>query len=228
MKTLTIVLASIGTIAVYLVARSLQKRIPHPLLLPLLVATAFISVMLVIFQIPYETYRFGSDWMTQLLGPAVVALAYPLYRQLPLLKTYLRPLLLSITVGAVVGMGSGWILARIAGLGREWLDSILPKSVTMPVAMDISVSLQGEAALTAILVTAAGLTGATFGPYLFKWVKITHFLGKGIGYGAGSHAIGTAKALEDNEKEGAVSSVSMTICAIIVSLLAPVFTYLVY
>jgi predicted murein hydrolase (TIGR00659 family) len=217
-----------ATIVVFLLARKLYRLKPSVLLLPLIVTTVLTVIVLMLTDYSYENYVDLTNVLSGLLGPAVVALAYPLYRQLPLIKVYLRPLSISLLIGAVAGVVSGWGLGVLFGLNDEFLAPLLTKSVTAPVAMDIAAIIEGNQTLAAILVTVAGLTGAVLASSLFKWTKIDHVIGRGLGYGIGSHAIGTARALDNSEFEGAISSVAMTVCAVIVSLVAPLFAMIVF
>ncbi|WMM31127.1 LrgB family protein [Shouchella clausii] len=223
LNNLTTTLAASGaTLIVFLAAVALYKRKKTLLFLPLLVTTAISVLFLLLSGITYQHYQEAVSWISSFLGPAVVALAIPLYRQLPLIKKYFRPLIISITTGALFGVASGFMLGALVGLKMAFLQPLLTKSVTAPVAMDIMALLNGNITLAAILVTIAGLTGAIVSGTLFKWTHISHFIGKGVAFGAGAHAIGTAKALEHSEAEGAISSISMIVCAIIVSIAVPV------
>ncbi|MCL7747857.1 LrgB family protein [Halalkalibacter alkaliphilus] len=216
------------TIGVYVGSKKLYKRYPYPYMLPLLISTIAMIIILLVFQIPYETYALGGKWLEMLLGPAVVALAYPLYRQLPMLKNNFIPIITSVSIGAIIGIASGLLLSKWMGLEKELIYSLVPKSVTTPVAMDIATTIGGIPPLSAVLVMVAGIGGVVTAPYLFKWCKIVHEIGKGIGTGSAAHAIGTAKALENSEKEGASSSVAMTLSAIIVSFIGPFIVFLFY
>ncbi|WP_227936546.1 LrgB family protein [Alkalihalobacillus deserti] len=221
-------IAIISTVLIYLGAKVFYQRFPHPFTLPLLIATFIIVVVLLVFDIPYNTYYIGGRWLELLLGPAVVALAYPLYRQLEMLKSHFFPIIASVSIGAVIGIVSGIGLSMVFGIEEALVFSLIPKSVTTPVAMEIASTIGGIPALAAVLVMVAGIGGVVLAPYLYKWLNINSEIGKGIGTGCATHAIGTAKALETSEKEGATSSVSMTLSAIIVSIIGPILVYLFY
>jgi predicted murein hydrolase (TIGR00659 family) len=221
-------IALLSTILLYLGARALYQRYPAPFTLPILVSTFLMVTILLGFGISYETYYSGGRWIELLLGPAVVALAYPLYRQLEMLKTYFYPIVLSVMIGAIVGIVSGLLLAKLFGIERKLVFSIMPKSVTTPVAMDIAQAIGGIPSLAAVMVMVAGIGGVVFSPYIYRWFNIKEDIGKAVGLGCASHAIGTAKALEANEKQGASSSVAMTISAIVVSIIGPILVYLFY
>ncbi|NEU29994.1 LrgB family protein [bacterium LRH843] len=216
------------TVLVYLFSRAFYQKYSYPFTLPLLIATIILISLLLLFQIPYETYYIGGQWLEKLLGPAVVALAYPLYRQFDMLKRHFKAIIVGVGTGAVVGISSGLFLLKWIGFDQTVVFSLVPKSVTTPVAMDVATTLGGIGALAAINVMVAGIFGVVLGPYFFKWFNITSELSKGIATGSASHAIGTAKALENSEAEGAASSVAMTLSAIIVSIIAPILVFLFY
>lgn len=227
METFLIALIGIlGTLLIYYYSKKIYKRFTSPFTMPLLVGTVIIICILLVFNIPYETYRVGGQWIEKLLGPAVVALAYPLYKQWAILKKYFFPIIAGVMVGAIIGVTSGYKLSVWFGIEDLILYSIIPKSVTTPVAMDIANSMGGVPSLAAVFVMVAGIGGVVLGPTLLRWLRIHHYIGKGIGFGSASHAIGTARALEDGEKEGAISSVAMTLSAIVVSIIAPVILLL--
>lgn len=209
------------TIIVYGIARKVNKLIPHPLTLPILLSAVILIFLLTTTGIHYETYMIGGKWIDQLLGPAVVALAIPLYRQRIMLKTYAWPILSGVFLGSVVGIGSGYIFGWMAGLEEKIILSLVPKSVTTPVAVSIVETAEGLPSLTAVFVIIAGISGAVIQPLLFTRMKLHHFLGRGAGMGTASHAIGTARSMENSEKEGAVSTVAMIISAVLVSFLVP-------
>ncbi|WP_158736529.1 LrgB family protein [Alteribacillus sp. YIM 98480] len=222
------ILAAAGTVLVYIGARKFYQRFSYPITLPIVTGTVVIIVVLLGTGISYDTYMLGGRWIEHLLGPAVVALAYPLYKQRKMLKMYFFPLLVSVTVGAFAGVLSGYYLSRLAGVEQALIASVLPKSVTTPVAMEVAASIGGPPPLAAVFVMVAGIGGVVTAPYLFKCCKINHVLAKGIGIGSASHAIGTAKALENSEIEGAASSVAMTLSAVIVSIIIPLLALLFF
>ncbi len=221
------IIALLGSIAVYFCTRWIYRRFPSPFTLPLLLGTIIIILILLVFRIPYETYYHGGKWLEMLLGPAVVALAYPLYYQLDLVKKYALAIVIPVCLGAVVGVLSGYYFAKLLGMEEAIIASIVPKSVTTPVAMDVAKALGGISPLAAVIVMIAGISGAVLSPYVFRLFRITSELAKGIAIGSASHAIGTAKALENSEREGVASSVAMIISAIVVSITAPILIFLI-
>lgn len=210
-----------GTIIAYLIGRWIYKRVYTPLLLPVVVATFLIIGSLVLFNIPYETYMIGGEWINTLLGPAVVALAFPLYQNRDILKKLVIPMVVGTLVGAIVGVLSGVYLATLFNFDKSLILSLAPKSVTTPVAMDISQSLGGIASLAAAFVMVAGIFGAMASKYIYRLFRIKHPIGRGVGLGSASHAIGTAKALENSELDGSISTIAMILSAIFVSIIIP-------
>ena len=140
-------LAICATIIIFFISRWLNEKYPHPLTLPVLVSTIILAVGLLLFKIPYETYNIGGQWIERFLGPAVVALAYPLYQHRKILKKYTVPVFVGVFIGSLIGVLSGLFLGKWLGLDRFILFSLLPKSVTSPVAMDIADSIGGSPAL---------------------------------------------------------------------------------
>jgi predicted murein hydrolase (TIGR00659 family) len=210
------------TVVVYFVMRALYVRVYTPLLIPIVTSTLVIVAVLLALDVSYETYMSGGKWIAELLGPAVVALAFPLYHHRHTLKKCLLPIFLSVFFGTIIGGVSGGLLAYLFGLDKRLILSLLPKSVTSPVAMDIAYLLGGIPALAAVYVMFAGIFGAMFGPILLKIFKINHILGVGLSLGAASHGVGTAKALELGKQEAAISSIAMTLSAVFAALLCPV------
>src|SRR5690625_5043914 len=223
---ITILFVIIGTIVAYIIAKWLYNHYYTALLLPVAVATLLIVLFLVIFHIPYETYMLGGEWINKFLGPAVVALAYPLYHHWRTLKKITIPMVIGTLIGAIIGVVTGIGLTSLIGYDDIIIHSIAPKSVTTPVAMDISTSLGGIASLAAVFVMVAGISGAMLNSYIFNLCKMKNPISRGIGLGSDSHAIGTAKALESSALEDSASTIAMILSAIFVSIITPFIFYL--
>ncbi|WP_249869501.1 LrgB family protein [Oceanobacillus saliphilus] len=218
--------AIVGTLAVYLFTWKLHKKIVSPLTLPIFLGSIIIIMILAVFDIPYDTYMVGGEWINQLLGPAVVALAYPLYMQRNLLKQLIVPILCGTITGSTIGVASGILLAGWSGVDDYIIYSLVPKSVTTPVSMIIADSLGGVMSLAAVFVVIAGIGGVIMSPLVFKLFKVDHVIGRGVGMGSGSHAMGTAHSMEHSQLEGSISSVAMVLSAIVVSFIAPILVSL--
>lgn len=209
------------TIAVYRLALHIHRKAESPFTLPILLSTTILIIILSFSGISYDSYMIGGEWINQLLGPAVVALAYPLYIHRKVMMKLAVPLFTGTAAGAVVGVASGVLMAKWTGFGSDILYGISAKSVTTPVAVVITESLGGITSLAAVMVMIAGIGGAVMHEYVFKIFGITSHLGRGMGMGSASHAIGTAELMKDSQLEGSISTVAMVASAIIVSLITP-------
>ncbi|MFS8630189.1 MAG: LrgB family protein [Bacillales bacterium] len=214
-ETLITLIIIISTIIVYLAMYLLYRRFPLPLFLPILTTTVLIIAFLKFAGIAYEAYMTGGQWFNRLLGPAVVAFAYPLYQQRKVILKNLQPITAGVLTGLVTGIVTVLLFAKWPFVPEQMLYSLIPKSLTTPVAIEVSDAIGGSPSLTAAFVIIAGMTGAIFGPFLFKWFRIDSTLGAGIAMGSASHAIGTSKAFEYGPLAGSLSSLSMTLSAII-------------
>lgn len=211
------------TVVLYMIMNAVYVRLRSPFLVPILTTTVAVVIVLTSLDFSYDTYMLGGAWIDALLGPAIVSLCIPLYKQRDLIKKNVVPIFSGVLVGGFVGMVTGALAARFAGFSTEFLASILPKSITSPIAMKIAEELGGIPSLATVFVIIAGLAGILFGPYINTWFKIDTAIGKGIGLGVAAHAIGTSKALELGEQEASMSSVAMTLSAIIGALIGPLF-----
>lgn len=209
------------TLAVFFAARQLATRVRIALLNPLLVSMVVIIPFLLLTGIPYERYFQGSKILNDLLQPAVVALAYPLYEQLHQIRARWKSIITICFVGSVVAMVTGTSIALLMGATPEIAASILPKSVTTPIAMAVGGSLGGIPAISAMCVIFVGILGAVFGHTLLDVMRIRTKASRGLAMGTASHALGTARCAELDYQEGAFSSLALVICGIITSLLAP-------
>lgn len=223
---LTAVFFILLTIAMYMLMNMIYVRFNTPFLVPILTTTIVIIIILSLFNVSYETYMIGGEWINAFLGPAIVSLCVPLYKQRDLLKRYLYPIISGVLVGSIVGISTGVLMAKLFQFSDELIATILPKSITTPIAMQVAEELGGIPSLATVFVIVAGLVGILVDKALYKWIKIDTALGRGIGLGAAAHAIGTSKAIEYGEQEASMSSVAMTLSAIIGSVLGPVFGFL--
>lgn len=201
----------------------IYKKTKFPLFNPLLIAIALVIGFLIVFNIDVDTYNKGGQFINMFLGPATVVLAVPLYKQLNLLKKYLLPILVGILLGSSIGISSVILLANIFGFEKVLTISLLSKSVTTPIGIEITKQLGGLAPVTVLSIIISGIIGSILGPLLCKKFKINNKVAIGIAIGTASHAVGTSKALELGETEGAMSSLSIGIAGIMTVFLAPTF-----
>lgn len=209
------------TLAVFFAARALAQKTRNPLLHPLLVSIVVIGVILFFGKIPYADYFAGNFPLNFLLQPAVVALALPLYRQLPKIVKYWKSLLFICFSGSLLAMASGVWIAKLLGAGRAVAASILPKSVTTPVAVVVSQDLGGYVPISVLCVIFVGLLGGVFAHGLLRLLGISENKTIGLSVGTVSHAIGTARCAEINHEQAAFSSLALALCCIFTALTAP-------
>jgi predicted murein hydrolase (TIGR00659 family) len=193
----------------------------HPLLNPTLLAIIFISLGLEATHIPYETYLRGADTIHFMLGPAVVLLAVPLFRQRAVVRASARLIAVGLTVGLPVGVLSALSIAWVLGASSQTILSLAPKSVTAGIAIGISEQIGGLQTLTIVLVIMTGITGAVLGPLIARLARVDDPRVIGLTMGIASHGIGTARALQIGEVAGAFSGLGMSLNGVLTGILLP-------
>ncbi|MGE7603539.1 LrgB family protein [Peribacillus sp. NPDC097675] len=214
------------TVVAYSLMTLLYKRYSYSFLIPILTATILIILILLLFHIPYKSYMAGGQWINSLLGPSVAALAYPLYKQRYFLLNHFFTILGGVLVSAISGMVTVGLLAKILGINHTLILSIIPKSLTTPVAIEVARGLEGNASMTIVSCLIAGIFGVIVAPTIFKYLRVQSPIGRGIALGSASHSMGTSKAAEYSELTFSMSSVTMTLCAILGSFLGPIVAWL--
>ncbi|MDY4281260.1 MAG: CidB/LrgB family autolysis modulator [[Pasteurella] mairii] len=223
-----IYLYSLLTIVAFALAIQMNKRLKSVVLNTFVLSVLILVIVLLSAKVPYDTYMQGNAPLNNLLGISVVALALPLYEQLHQIRQNWQKILLITITASLLSMFSGAILAIILGAQPEMVATLLPKSVTTPIAMAIAENLGGIPSVTAVGVVVAGLQGSMFGYLILKKLNIRHFQAIGLSMGAVSHVLGTVSCMENDQRAGSYSSVSLVLCGIISSLLAPLVFHLVY
>ncbi|MNP31679.1 Holin-like protein CidB [compost metagenome] len=170
----------------------------------------------------------GGKWIQDLLGPAVVSLAFPLSKHMDVLKRNVIPILGGTLGGSIVGMFTGALVALLLGYPKDIVIALLPKSVTTPVAIQLADHAGGNASFTSLFVMIAGFSGILLGPLMMRWIRIKDNSAYGIGLGSASHALGMARSFEYGENAVALSSVSMIVSAIAGSLFLPLWISIIY
>lgn len=211
------------SLCVYEGFRILQKKTKISALNPLLLSIVFIILFLNIFSIPLKDYNNGGAVISMFLAPATASLALSIYREFDLLKEHWLPILVSCFVGSVTSILSVYVLCRLFGFDGHLTASLLPKSVTTPIAMEVSSQLSGIPSITVAAVVITGILGAVISPALIKIFKVNDPAAVGVSIGTCSHAVGTSKAVELGEIEGAMSGISIGISGIITVILALIF-----
>jgi predicted murein hydrolase (TIGR00659 family) len=214
-------LAIVATVLVYVAAQRLYARFRHPLLNPLLLAITTLIVLLEATGVDYAQYDRGGRLISYWLGPAVVALGVPLWSQMEEIVRRGRAMGVSIVAGSVVGIVSGTVTAIMLGAPREVVLSVAPRSVTTPIAMGVAQKLGGLPPLTAVLVISTGVLGAVAGPAVLRLARVRSRTAWGLAMGSAAHGIGTARAVEEGEVEGATSGLAIGMMGLATALLAP-------
>ena len=211
-----------ATLAAYLIAdRIADAAGRHPVVNPVAIAIALLGSLLKLTGTDYQTYFNGAQFVHFLLGPATVALAVPLYRNLELVRRNLLPMAAALIVGAVVAIVSALAVARALGAPRTVLVSLAPKSVTAAVAMAVSETLGGAPPLTAALVIATGILGAIMVTPLMNALGIRDYAARGFAVGLASHGIGTARAFAVDPVAGVFAGIAMGLNAVVTPAIAP-------
>ena len=201
----------------------LKKRFETGLLNPLLVSIVCTILFLFGTGISYDTYNEGAKFLTWLLTPATVSLAIPLYEQWELLKNNAKAVMAGITAGVITSLLTVLLLSMALGLSHEEYVTLLPKSITTAIGMGVSEELGGYVTLTVAVIVITGVIGNILGEFICKLFRIKEPISKGLALGTASHAIGTAKAMEIGEIEGAMSSLSIAVAGILTVLFATIF-----
>ncbi|HIQ95211.1 MAG TPA: LrgB family protein [Candidatus Limivivens merdigallinarum] len=201
----------------------LKRKFGFGFLNPLLLAIIFVMVFLKVFGIEYETYEDSAKYLSYLLTPATVCLAIPLYQQLVLLKKNLLAVVLGIVSGTLASMVGVLALSWVFRLSHEEYVTLLPKSITTAIGMGVSEELGGIVTITVAVIIVTGVLGNVIGELVFRIFRIYHPIAKGLALGTSAHAIGTSKALELGEIEGAMSSLSIAVAGLLTVVAASVF-----
>lgn len=207
----------------YFIGVMLKKKFKLGIFNPLLIAIIISIIVLVAGNVDYEIYNEGAKYLSWLLTPATVCLAIPLYEQWELLKKNYKAILIGIVSGVLTSLTTVLVLALIMGLSHEEYVTLLPKSITTAIGMGVSEELGGYVTITVAVIIITGVLGNMFGELICRIFKITEPISKGLALGSAAHAIGTAKAVELGEVEGAMSSLSIAVSGILTVILASIF-----
>ena len=219
-----IVLSLIG----YWIALKISAKVKSTLCNPLLVASAMIVAVLLVLKVDYDTFNKGASYLTYFLNPATVCLAVPLYRQFQVLKSNMKAILLGIAAGCIACMITIVGLSMVFSFTPQLTASVLPKSITTAIAIGLSEEIGGMSAVTVACVVITGIVGACTASTLFKLFKIEEPVAQGLATGASAHAIGTSRALELGEIQGAMSSLAIVVTGMMTVILVPIVTGILY
>jgi len=212
-----------ATLIAYVFAFRIYERAKFsPLANPVMISVAILVTVLTVTGTPYKTYFDGAQFVHFLLGPATVALAVPLYTQLPKLRSNVLPLLAGLLAGSVAAVVSAVGIAYLLGASPEVVLSLAPKSVTIPIAMGVSEKIGGLPSLTAVLVMATGIIGAVSATGLLNLLRVRDYTVRGFATGVAAHGIGTARAFQVSQEAGAFSALGMGLNGVLTAILVPV------
>ena len=212
------------TLGAFQVGLWCQKKWRNPLANPILIALLLVVAVLLVTGVSVEHYQAGTAVISWLLTPATVCMALPLYRQFQILKKNLPAVLAGVAAGTVVSLGVILVLCKVFSLEDAMTAALLPKSITTAMGIVLSEQAGGIVPLTTVAILVTGILGSLFGPALCKLLRITDPVAQGVAIGTASHMVGTSRALEMGQLQGAVSSLSLAVAGILTALLFPLAT----
>lgn len=219
-------LGVVVSIAAYEVGVYLQRKYKSALLNPLLLAVMITIVFVLACNIDYDNYNSSASFLTYLLTPATVALAVPLYQQLAVLKKYSVAIIVGISAGALTSLTLVYLLSKLLQLDKVLYLTLLPKSITTAIGIGVAEEIGAIITLTVTAIILTGILGNMIGLMLFKIAKIVDPIARGVALGSASHAIGTAKAMELGELEGAISSLALVLSGVFTVILTSFYVKL--
>lgn len=211
------------TLAAFYIGDLLKKKFKHPLANPLLIAQVAIICVLLLFKIDFNSYNNGAKYISFFLTPATVCLAIPLYEELQHLKDNWIAIMAGIVSGMLSSAATILALSLIFSLNHQEYVTLLPKSITVAIGMGVSEELKGIVSITIAVIIITGIIGNVVGEFVLDKFNIKHPIAKGVAYGSSSHALGTAKAMEIGELEGAISSLSLAVSGVLTVGVASIF-----
>ncbi|MFD2044615.1 LrgB family protein [Ornithinibacillus salinisoli] len=214
------------TLIVFAVAQYVYLRKKRNYLIPVFTATVVLIILVLISGKTYADYYVSAQWIDWLLGPAVVALSFPLYKHRKMLAQNGLKIVSWVVIAAILGVLTGAVFLWAFQVDNSYVVSAMLKNITAPVAIDLAEFYGGIPALTAVICTMSGMLGAVIGPTIFKKLNIKSSLAKAVAMGSTSHAIGTARLMEDDDYAGAISTLSFLLMTLVMPVLVPLFVYL--
>ena len=211
------------SVVTYEIGALIKRKWKVAIFNPLLISIALIIVFLILFDVDYDTYDFGAQYLSYFLTPATVALAVPLYEQIEPLKNNWKAIIAGILSGALTSALCVLILSIVMGLDHKQYVTLLPKSITTAIGMGLSEELGGIVTITVAVIVVTGVIGNMFAEQICKLFHITDPVAKGIAIGSSAHAMGTAKAMEMGEIEGAMSSLSIAVSGLLTVVVSLIF-----
>ena len=229
MDNLVISSATVGiviSLLTYEIGLAAQRKWKLAVLNPLLISIVLVIAFLLVFHVDYESYNLSAKYLSYLLTPATVCLAIPLYLQLDLLKKNILAILGGVFSGVLASLGSVLAMSVLFGLDHAEYVTMLPKSITTAIGLGISEELGGYVTISVAVIIITGVLGNMSAEYICKLVRIKSPISRGLAIGTASHAVGTARAMELGEVEGAMSSLAIVVCGLCTVIGASIFSYI--
>ncbi|PYG88768.1 putative murein hydrolase (TIGR00659 family) [Ruminiclostridium sufflavum DSM 19573] len=218
------IFALLISILAYEIGIFINKKTKIAFFNPLMIAIALVIGVLLLLDIPLEDYKSGGDFISLFLTPATVILAVPLYRNINSLKKDYIAILGGVAAGCVTAVFSIWGLAKVFGLPKDLLASLIPKSITTPLGIELSNQIGGIPSVTVAAIIITGIVGAVFAQWILRVCGITDKTAKGIAIGTSAHALGTTKAVELGETEGAMSGLAIGLAGLVTVIAATILS----
>ncbi|HAM79468.1 LrgB family protein [Ornithinibacillus bavariensis] len=210
-----IIVYTVATYLIYLLSKKVYSKWNIPFFHPLLLSPILLIVMISLTHVTADQYMEYSKVLSHLLGPATVAFAVPIYKNIAVVRKNIGTILVSIITGTLVAIFSTFVLSKLIRLSYDFSISILPRSITTPIAIEVSKEIGGLPTLTTVFVIITGVVGGIVGPTVLRWLSIQTPIAKGLALGMGAHGVGTNKAMEYGKQEGTFSSLAMIFAALI-------------
>lgn len=204
-----------------------KKKLKKAIFNPLLISVIVVILFLCIFHIDYKTYNSGAKYLSYLLTPATVCLAVPLYEQIQLLKKNAKAVILGILSGVITSLSSVLLLSKLFGLNHQQYVTMLPKSITTAIGIGITEEMRGLVTITVASIVITGIIGNMMAEAVCKIFRITEPVARGIAIGTSAHAMGTSKAIEMGEVEGAMSSLAIAVAGLLTVVMASFYANII-
>ena len=217
----------IGTFIAYVLSKKLHKKYPYMLLAPGIFVPFIIIVLMLIFNVSYETYMMQSQWIIWMLGPATIAFAIPIYEYRKVIQEHATSISLGIVVGMIAGIISAFYLAKLFSFDQETSFSLMARSISTPFAMELTSNIGGSVELVILLTMITGIAGVAMGDMLLMALKLNSRFAQGAALGNAAHGFGTSKAFMRHREEGVVACLTMVLSGVFMVLLGPSIIHLV-
>lgn len=218
---LVAILCFIGTFIGYILSKKLHKKYPYMLLTPGIFVPFIIMVLMVIFNVSYDTYMMENKWIIWMLGPATIAFAIPIYEYRKVIKEHVLSISLGIVVGMIAGVMSAFYLAKLFSFNQETTYSLMARSISTPFAMELTSNIGGSVELVILFTMITGIAGVAMADMILLGLKLNSRFAQGASLGNSAHGFGTSKAFMRHREEGVVACLTMVLAGVFMVLLGP-------